>query len=152
VILLPDGGNMKKLAFALYVASVLLVSGMMKANATTLADMAAPQYQSPVHIYEVNVGNVNTLLNIWGSIPTPCYGEPAAIMVQDEANLTVLTLHLSSAVPSGMCIQKIDEFTTQVDLATLVQSSNLSVAKDVVYLIKVSGSDFQISLPGSDLL
>lgn len=142
---------MKKLAFALYVVSVLLVSGLMKANAATLADMAPPQYQSPVHIYEVNVGSVNTLLNIWGAVPTPCYSEPAAMMVQEDA--TTLVLHLSSTVPmSGMCIQKIDEFTTQVDLATLVRSSNVSVAKEVVYLVKVSGSDFQIRLPGSDLL
>jgi hypothetical protein len=124
----------------------------MHANAATLADLATAQYQSPVRILEVNAGTPSTVLNIWGQLPNPCYGSPAALLVEDFTTPDALVLHLAAASSADACIETTKDFTTSIDLATLVKVAHLNLDQNKMYLVKVSGSNFQISLPGKDLL
>jgi len=80
---------MKTIAYALYVLTVLLISGLARANADTLMHTTT-QYQTPATIEQVTVDSSKTSLVVAGSFPNPCYTAPSAMLVQDSANPTVL--------------------------------------------------------------
>jgi len=138
-----------------YVVSVLLVSGFMSANAATLADYSKrTQYQSPVRILDATIGETNSLLNVWGTLPNPCYGEPAALLTQDAMAPNVLVIRVTAALPpaDNICIAVLNDFNAVIDLKELARSSRLDIVEGQTYLIKLEGSSFAIEMPGSDLL
>lgn len=147
------GGIMKKLAFVLYTVSILLISGLSRANAMTLTEASAhTKYQSPVTVVKVTPDLAHLDLRIDGSVPNPCYGQPAAMMTQDAKSPDTLIVRLSSTVPMDQCIWKMSDVTTVVALPLLAQASQLQLEEKALYLIKVEGSDFEMQVTGTDLL
>ncbi len=141
---------MKKIAIALYVVSILLISGLARAEAATLASLSQAQYQVPTRLTQALADGLT--IKAVGELPSPCYGQPSAMLTQDLQNPTQLTLHLSSAVPMEICIARVTDFVTQIDLPFLAKASQVRLEKNVVYLIQVDGLDFSLSANGSDLL
>jgi hypothetical protein len=142
---------MKTIAYTLYVVTILLVSGLARANASSLFDATQAQYQTPVHITQVSPNAAKLQLFVGGSVPNPCFGNPSAMLTQDTSNPTTLILHLSSPIPLDQCVSKVKYFTTVVDLPILAQASLVNLDDKALYLIKMEGFDFQMTVSGSDL-
>lgn len=141
---------MKKIAIALYVISILLISGLARAEAATLASLPQAQYQVPTRLHQALAEGLT--IKALGELPSPCYGAPSAMLTQDSQNPSNLTLHLSSTVPMDICIARVTDFVTQVDLPFLAKASPVHLEENVTYLIQVDGLDFSMTAKGSDLL
>lgn len=142
---------MKTLAYALYVVTVLLISGLARANAATL-DQVETQYQTPVTIAQISVDAAKAELLIAGSLPNPCFGSPSAMLTQDTQNPNVLILRLSSPLPMNACISRVKYFTANVVLPLLAQASRVKLDSKTVYTLTVDGYEFEMKIPGSDLM
>jgi hypothetical protein len=143
---------MKTLAYALYVVTVLLISGLARANASTLDSMQV-QYQSPINISQVVLDGSKTALDITGSLPNYCYGAPSAALTEDKQSPNVLVLHLSSTSPKAdACFDRLKYFATSVPLSTLVQMSHMTLDPSTTYTLKVDGYEFAMQIAGSELM
>lgn len=143
---------MKYLAYTIYVITVLLISGFARANAMTIEALAKASYEMPVAISEVALNENAAELYVSGSLPNPCYGNPAALLVQDSHDPNVLVVRLSSPIPMSACVARVKYFDTSVTLSMLVHASRVSIDKKAIYVLKVDGSDFEMQIAGSDLL
>lgn len=143
---------MKKAAFALYIASVLLLSGLIDANAATPSETIVTQYQRPVQVTSVTANDTGTVLTVSGKLPSRCYGLPAAILLQSGMELNTMDLQLSSTVPFQNCDARMVEFTSEINLVTLVRTSRVAISENQVYMIRFNGIDFEVRVPGSDLM
>jgi len=142
---------MKKLAFALYVVSILLISGLTRANAAELFTKQI-QYQGPVNIHQVAADMAKMQILVAGSVPYICYGDPSALMTQDAATPTTLVVHLTSKIPTdSYCAAAVKYFSTSLDIPILVQVSQVQIDPKALYTLRVEGSDFSVQVPGSDL-
>ncbi len=143
---------MKPLVIAAYIVSVLLISGFMNANASTLAAYFPSQYQSPVKIHDVTVSSSGPVLNVWGSIPNPCHSQPTASLIQNPAAPEQLVIHMSSTMPLDNCIARVDDFNTSVNMQTLVRAARVEIESAKSYTIKFQNFDFAIEVQGAELL
>ena len=141
---------MKQIAYTVYVASILLISGLTRANAATM-NSTQGQYQTPATITQVAMDMKKLEILVGGTVPTPCYANPSAILTQSLENPTVLTLRMTSALPIDLCIEKVKYFATSLELPLLVRASQISIDDGLVYLVKVEGHEFQFQISGSDL-
>jgi len=142
---------MKTVAYALYVVTVLLISGLARANASTL-DSIQINYQTEVQVSQVSLDSSKTALMIAGSLPNPCYENPSAMLTQDSDSPSVLVLRLSSPIPMDACISRVKYFTSSVELLRLVQASHVKLDSVVVYTLRVEGSEFELPILGSELM
>ena len=141
---------MNKLTYTLYVVSVLLISGLARANASAL-DPVQILYQSPVQIGQISADAAKLELLIAGSLPNPCYGNPSAMLTKDLQDPTVLILRFSSPIPMNLCVSQVKYFSTTVDLALLAQASQINLEDKAMYLIRTEGFDFEMQIPGFSL-
>lgn len=130
---------MKKLAYVLYVVSVLLISGLARANAATLADSTQAQYQAPVQISQISADASKLELLVAGSVPNPCFGKLSATLTQDNSSPNTLILHISSPIPVNVCVSQVKYFQTTIELPILAQASLLNLNDKALYLLKVDG-------------
>ncbi|MGZ3722073.1 MAG: hypothetical protein ACXVA9_04025 [Bdellovibrionales bacterium] len=145
---------MKTVAYALYVVTVLLISGLARANAATLSSFEAvqPSYQTPVQVSQVSLDSSKVALMIAGSLPNPCYGTPSAMMTQDSDTPNVLVLRLSSPAPMDACISRVKYFSADVELLRLVAAAHIKLDGNTTYTLKVEGSEFALPIQGSELM
>lgn len=136
---------MKLLIYTLYALTVLLVSGFARAE-------GFEPKKSNVQISEVGLDQQTMDLHVAGYVPNPCYQNPTAVMVQDKTDSNVLVVRLVSPIPTQMCIQRIKDYTTVVNLRQLAQASELPLEDKAIYQLKAEGSDFAIEVLGQDLL
>lgn len=136
---------MKFLIYTLYALTVLLVSGFARAE-------GFEPKKSNVQISEVGLDQQTMDLHVAGYVPNPCYQNPTAVMVQDKTDSNVLVVRLVSPIPTQMCIQRIKDYTTVVNLRQLAQASELPLEDKAIYQLKAEGSDFAIEVLGQDLL
>ena len=144
---------MKTVAYTLYVVIVLLISGLARANAATLDSVQIQtQYQTPVQISQVTLDASKSELIVAGSLPNPCYGQPSVMLTQDSVQPNVLILRLSSPSPMNACVSRVKYFNAPIELPRLIQAAHLNLDVNVNYTLKVEGSEFELPLPGADLL
>lgn len=145
---------MKTVAYALYVVIVLLISGLARANATTIDSMqpAQSQYSTPVQVSQVALDPAKGQLTIAGSLPNPCYMNPSAMLTQDATNPRMLVLHLSSPIPTDMCISRVKYFNSNVEISKLVEASRVNLDENSTYTLKVDGSEFALTISGAQLI
>ena len=142
---------MKTIAYTLYVVTVLLISGLARANAETLDSMQT-SYQTPVQVSQVVLDSSNVSLNIAGSLPNPCFGAPTASLTQESDAPEVLVLRLTSPIPMSACISRVKYFNANVELNRIVQASHVKIEGKTVYTLKVEGSEFSLPIYGSELI
>ena len=135
----------------MYVIIVLLISGLARANA---AVRTTTQFLTPATVSQVTLDASHAAVIVDGTFPNPCYGEPSAMLIQNQNDPTVLVLHLSSPPPKEACsdIEKIKVFNTDVSLVELAEMSQVSVDPHMTYTLKVNGSNFTAPITGSELL
>lgn len=141
---------MKTLIYTVYVAAVLLFSAFARAEMAMPFSTFLPTL-APVAINEVAIAQETLDLKIDGHLPNSCYSEPSAVLVQDPENPNVLSLRLSSPVPTAICHARIQEYSKIVNLPVLAQNSQIVFANDAEYLVKIEGFDFELLVPGSAL-
>ncbi len=142
---------MKYIIYTLYVVTVLLFSGFARANTLMSLVNADEQFRSPATIYNVGVDHQTLDLEISGYVPTPCYQEPSAVLIQDKNDPSTLILRLVSPIPTAFCIQRIKDFSTIVSLRQLAQASQLPLEDKANYVVKTEGFDFSLPVSGQDL-
>jgi hypothetical protein len=133
----------------MYVIIVLLISGLARANA---AMKTTTQFLTPATVSQVTLDASHAQVIVDGSFPSLCYGEPSAMLIQNQNDPSVLVLHLSSPTPEDKCIDKIKYFNTDVSLVKLAELSQVSIDPHMTYTLKVNGNVFTASIPGSELL
>lgn len=143
---------MKKIAFGLYIGCVLAFSAFARAEVRMPFFMASAEEASNVQIESVAVDPVNLDLMLTGYLPDPCHSTPTAFLVQDTKNPATLILKLSSFVRSEMCITRVEDYSTVVNLPVVAQNSRLTLDDKAVYMIKAEGHEFELEVMGSDLM
>jgi hypothetical protein len=139
---------MKKLAFVVYIVSVLLISGLARAN--TLDSFVQAQYTSPTLLHKVVADGLDVYTTY--TLPSPCSEKPSVRLTQEDE--FTLTLRLSSPSPKigEMCALPVETYTSRIQLPLLVRASKVTVDPTVEYLIKVEGYAFSMRVLGADLL
>jgi hypothetical protein len=150
---------MKFIAYTLFVVSVLLISGLARANDLSMPFVRpSATYQTPFQIKNVsNEGQMQ--LAVTGTLPNPCYPQPSATLTPDANDPQTLVLRLSSPYPQqGACISKtqapmvIQEYTVIVDLLPLIQASQVNLHPRTIYTLKTEGYEYSMQISGSDLV
>ena len=134
---------MKKVAFGLYVAVVLLFSGLARAEAA--------QNFNPI-IRNVMVAENVLALQINGVLPNPMTEQPVARLVQDLEDPSILILVLTAKHYEGISIAPVQNYSVTVSLPQLARDAGLEVTEKAIYILKVKGHDFQLQFSGSDLM
>ncbi len=144
---------MKTILFTIYVVTVLLFSGLARANTImSVLPVQKPNFNSAVMVQHVAIDQFRLALLVDGRMPNPCYQDPSAVLVLDKNAPNTLILRLISPSPSTNCIAKIKEFRTLVDLRQLAQASELPLDNKSMYVIKTEGFDFAMEVSGQDLM
>ncbi|NJM10288.1 MAG: hypothetical protein HC883_05360 [Bdellovibrionaceae bacterium] len=112
--------------------------------------MSGPQTR--IQIQAVAVDQVNLELMLGCFLPNPCTANPSATLVQDDNSPNTLILRLSSPIPTDLCVSKIVDHSTIVNLPVLAQNSQVGLNDKAVYVIKTEGYDFEMQVLGSDLM
>ena len=141
---------MKTLIYTAYVAAVLLFSAFAKAEMAMPFSTMLPTL-APVAITDVAMMEETLDLRINGHLPNSCYSEPSAALVQDPENPNVLSIRLSSPVPTTVCPSRVQDYSKIVNLPVLAQNSQIVFANDGEYLVKIEGFDYELLVPGSAL-
>jgi hypothetical protein len=105
-----------------------------------------------VQISQVTLDASKAELMVAGSLPNPCYGQPSAMLTQDSAQPNILILRLTSPSPMNACVSRVKYFNAPVELLRLIEAAHLNLDVNVNYTLKVEGSEFELPLPGVDLL
>lgn len=143
---------MKAIVITIYVACVLLFSGFARAEGLFSTGVGVANYQIPVQIEHISLNAADVSLDVYGYLPNPCYSQPAASLVQDQQDPTVLILRLTSRAPTTHCVSPVVEVQTTVNLPYLAQSLQLPLENKAKYLVKTEGYEFTFEVLGSDLL
>lgn len=151
----PVGGiKMKKLVFGLYVATVLLFSGLARAEADLILPISngqQPQMINPI-IREVLPATNVLALQISGLLPNPMTDEPSARLVQDQDDPRVLILTLSTKKYDGISVSPVSHFNVVVSLPQLAYDAGIQPEEKAIYILKIKGHDFHMQFSGADLM
>lgn len=145
------GGNMKKIAFVIYVGCVLLFSAFARAE-LAMPFVALKSDQTPVQIVAVGLDETTLHLEVDGYIPNRCFSIPSAALTQDLNSPNTLLLRLTSRPPAGPCTEKREKFETVVSLPAEAQKARLQLQDKALYVIKVEGFEYEINVIGSELM
>jgi len=134
----------------MYVIIVLLISGLARANA---AVRTTTQFLTPATVSQVTLDASHAAVVVDGTFPSTCFGDPSAMLIQNQNDPTVLVLHLSSPTPhEDTCIDQVKQFNTDVSLVQLAEMSQVSIDPHMTYTLKVNGSNFTAPVSGSEFL
>lgn len=143
---------MKLIAYAVFVVTVLMISGFARAQGLQIVPIAEPaRNQVPVRVVGVQVDASQTKLLVTAELPTPCYDLPTAALIADAYDPRVLWLHVNSLEPADKCIQPITDTNVIIDLRQLVRAARISIDARQRYVIKFKNYEFKMPLEGAQL-
>lgn len=143
---------MKSTICSLYILSVLLFSAFARAE---MAMPFAVISEDDTAVYDVEVTRAEGpfALQITGFLSNPCVKKPTAHLIQNPENPSHLMIRLSApSHNNGMCILPMQGFMTVVDLPEAAQRSEVYIDDTHDYVVTVEGADFQMEIPGQELL
>lgn len=133
---------MKKVLFFTYIFAVLAISSHAR------ADIA---FETKAEIQQIAFDPATTALKVAGILPDPC-SIPSARLIQSRKSPLVLIVKLAAISGNDMCISVRSDYEKTVQLSALVKAALLEIDPQAVYLVKTSDYDFQVEVPGADLL
>lgn len=143
---------MKKAIFAIYVVSILLFSGLAKADADLLLphdDFGSVQKAIVTSVYpDLN----NLALRITGTVSNPNVETPVPVVIQDSNDPRILTIVMIAKPFEGTSIFLVKAYDSTFSLPQLLADANIQFNEHADYLVRVSGSNFEMVVSGSDLL
>lgn len=142
---------MNKALYTIYAVAVLLFAGFARAE-VSLFHFAEAQRSATLPINDVRADYQRLVLEVTGSLPSPCYKQPVAQLEQSSQDPRVLILRLTSPTPIKSCIAPVTSFESRVLLPELAKRSRVKLNSDELYVLKTEGFDFQMQVTGIELL
>ncbi|NJL25238.1 MAG: hypothetical protein HC902_08695 [Calothrix sp. SM1_5_4] len=137
-------------ALTVCIASTLMMVSTGFAHALPInGEPDAPEFKAPISQIVADATTLN--LDIAGHLPSPCFTDPDATLIEDKENPGTLILKLSSPLPHSFCVAQVKFYQTLVSLPDLAKKVGLNVEDKAIYRIKTDGYDFELLVSGSDL-